>query len=449
MTQRDVPTSPKQPCERDDALAVLKRLREAGHVAYFAGGCVRDELMGLVPKDYDVATDAPPQRVRELFTSTQAVGAAFGVILVRHRRSVVEVATFRADVSYEDGRHPTAVRFTTAEEDAKRRDFTINGLFLDPVENRVIDYVGGQADIRSRVIRAIGDPSHRFDEDHLRLLRAVRFASRFDFQIEPNTATAIERHAPKLARISPERIADELRAMLTPTSRRAAWQSLVRFRLDEVIFRFLELPWSPAHPEVRGHRSLALFERVAPREAISFGLSLAATTLEYAAQRLPHLGEFEWLWQKLTTRGTVKAARAALRISNDESDEMEGTLYGVEHLLASESHSVAALKRFLARPTARSSRVLARAIAECGLFVERVRSLEQRLDELEKTEVAPAPLVNGDDLVARGLSPGRAFKRALDFVYDEQLEGRVTTREQALELGERKVREFEAQGHAG
>src|SRR5688572_1220004 len=137
MTDPAAPTSSKPPCDREDALAVLLRLREAGHVAYFAGGCVRDELMGLRPKDYDVATDAPPPRVRELFTQTQAVGAAFGVILVRHRRSIVEVATFRTDVSYEDGRRPTAVRFTTAEEDAKRRDFTINGLFLNPVENRV------------------------------------------------------------------------------------------------------------------------------------------------------------------------------------------------------------------------------------------------------------------------------------------------------------------------
>src|SRR5688500_18971777 len=145
MTDPAAPTSSKPPCDREDALAVLLRLREAGHVAYFAGGCVRDELMGLRPKDYDVATDAPPARVRELFTQTQAVGAAFGVVLVRHRASVVEVATFRTDGKYEDGRRPSEVRFTTAEEDAKRRDFTINGLFQDPIDDKVIDYVGGRA----------------------------------------------------------------------------------------------------------------------------------------------------------------------------------------------------------------------------------------------------------------------------------------------------------------
>src|SRR5687768_567649 len=162
---------------REDALAVVRRLRDAGHVAYFAGGCVRDLLLGLEPKDYDVATDAPPERVRSLFNRTQAVGAAFGVILVRQRDSQVEVATFRSDGRYDDGRRPTGVRFTTAEEDARRRDFTINGLFLDPLDgDKVIDFVGGQEDLKAGRLRAIGDPDARFAEDHLRLLRAVRFA---------------------------------------------------------------------------------------------------------------------------------------------------------------------------------------------------------------------------------------------------------------------------------
>src|SRR5947209_8570545 len=211
----------KPPCLREDALAVVRRLREAGHVAYFAGGCVRDLLLGKEPKDYDVATDAPPQRVRALFSNTQAVGAAFGVILVRHRRSQVEVATFRSDGTYLDGRRPEAVRFTTAAEDAQRRDFTINGLFLDPVADQVIDFVGGREDLKAGVIRAIGEPSARFGEDHLRMLRALRFAARFGFQIEPRTQDAIRRHAPQLVRISPERIAEELR--FTLPGRNGAW----------------------------------------------------------------------------------------------------------------------------------------------------------------------------------------------------------------------------------
>src|SRR4051812_24847477 len=219
----DAPVPPQKRSDRDDALAVVRRLREAGHVAYFAGGCVRDELLGLHPKDYDAATDAPPPRVRELFQNTQAVGAAFGVILVHHRRSVIEVATFRADLEYRDGRRPEGVRFTTAEEDARRRDFTINGLFLDPVEARVIDFVGGREDLKGRLLRAIGNPDDRFAEDHLRLLRAIRFAARFDLRVEHATDEAIARHAPHLVRISPERVADELRLMLTATTRARAW----------------------------------------------------------------------------------------------------------------------------------------------------------------------------------------------------------------------------------
>src|SRR5690606_33461140 len=160
---------------REFATGIVRRLRDAGHVAYFAGGCVRDELLGLTPKDYDVATDAPPAIVRKLFHNTQAVGAAFGVVLVRIGTSQIEVATFRTDGKYEDGRRPESVQFTTAEEDAKRRDFTINGMFLDPLTGQVIDYVGGQTDLTAKVLRAIGKPDERFAEDHLRMLRAVRF----------------------------------------------------------------------------------------------------------------------------------------------------------------------------------------------------------------------------------------------------------------------------------
>src|SRR5436190_8701533 len=220
----------------EDAVEIVKRLRSAGHVAYLAGGCVRDLLLGLEPKDYDVATDAPPERVRKLFNNTQAVGAAFGMILVRLGGSQIEVATFHADMEYEDGRRPVGVRFTSAEEDAKRRDFTINGLFLDPIDDRVIDYVGGQDDLSAKILRAIGEPNHRFEEDHLRLLRAVRFASRFGLIIHPTTADAIASHAPSLTRISPERVGEGLRLMLTPITRVAARDLLWQFKLIEVIF---------------------------------------------------------------------------------------------------------------------------------------------------------------------------------------------------------------------
>jgi poly(A) polymerase len=438
MSEPTAPISSKPRCERADALVVLKRLREAGHVAYFAGGCVRDELMGLVPKDYDVATDAPPARVRELFTNTQAVGAAFGVILVRQRKSVVEVATFRTDVSYEDGRRPTAVRFTTAEEDARRRDFTINGLFLDPIENRVIDYVGGQADIRSQTIRAIGDPSHRFDEDHLRLLRAVRFASRFGFEIEAGTRSAIESHAPKLARISPERIADELRLTFVPPQRGRAWQLLVELKLLPVVLR--EFPQNPWLGFVDKH-SRPLFPELAPGRDVSFGLALAALVWCYRSGTVPSLA----LTTRAEARRSVAACRKLLRISNDEANLMHECLELNAFLDDDRPPTIAMLKRLMSKPSFPEIRMMVEAFQKSGHFVPRVTWLMDELDRLSGSEVAPVPLVTGDDLVARGLQPGPAFKRALDFVYDEQLEGRVTTREQALELGERKVREFEVE----
>jgi len=215
--------------ERDFDIEVVSRLRAAGYQALWAGGCVRDELLGLVPKDYDVATDARPEDVRRLFPRTVAFGMSFGVVEVLGPRTgsrdktggpTVQVATFRSDVSYSDGRHPDAVVFSSAREDALRRDFTINGMFFDPLENRLVDYVGGQEDLRARLLRAIGDPTQRFAEDRLRMLRGVRIATRFDLTIEPATAAAIQRMAAQIsAGVSAERIAEELRQLLVSPQR--------------------------------------------------------------------------------------------------------------------------------------------------------------------------------------------------------------------------------------
>ena len=419
----DMPDLPaKPPSHREDALAVLMRLREAGHVAYFAGGCVRDLLLGLEPKDFDVATDATPDRVQKLFNNTQAVGAAFGVILVRHRKSTIEVATFRSDGNYADGRRPDSVRFTTAEEDAQRRDFTINGLFLDPVENKVIDYVGGQADIAARVIRAIGEPEKRFHEDHLRLLRAVRFAARLGFTIEPVTADAIRREAPNLKRISPERIADELRRMLVAPTRPAAWRMLGELKLLPEIFR----QWPAGEPpsEFVDPRAGGVMDRLAPGETVSFPLALAAAAIDYQSSLLLAPND------PASIKATGRAARAMFKISNDEYDSLSAMLHDRYFLTALQPSSVARLMHFMARPTATDTRRLLAASAMPAM----IEYVDAVLKPLENVDCAPPPLITGDDLTAAGWSPGPVFKKVLEAVYDAQLESRVTTKEQAMEL---------------
>jgi poly(A) polymerase len=424
-----IPTDPRPrlPCKPEDALAVLKRLRDSGFIAYFAGGCVRDSLLGLEAKDWDIATDAPPNRVRELFISTQAVGAAFGVILVRSGKSVVEVATFRADGIYEDGRRPGSVRFTSAEEDAQRRDFTINGLFLDPIDNRVIDYVGGREDLAARKVRAIGSPAERFGEDHLRLLRAVRFAARFGFEIEPFTTEAIRSLAPRVKGISPERIADELRLMLTPPTRGAAWTLLWDLGLAAEIFRFL--PKVPRQID----SSRSIFLNLAIGESISPGLCLAVAAFCVRIQG-ESPADALMLLSKTEVSRSVRAMRQALRISNEESDEMGETLASLVPLLQSTPPSLAQKKRFLAGRTSRSALLLLDAMARVDLHRARIDQLRPDLAELNKGDVAPVSLVNGDDLTAAGFRPGPEYKRILDAIYDAQLEGRLITKDEAMKL---------------
>lgn len=409
---------------------MLARLREAGHTAYFAGGCVRDLLLGHEPKDYDVATDATPKRVRELFNHTRAVGVAFGVILVHHAHSVVEVVTFRSEGKYLDGRRPSEVSFSTPQADAQRRDFTINGLFLDPLDSdRIIDLVGGQADIAARRLRAIGDPVERFAEDHLRLLRAVRFASRFSLEIDPTTADAMLASAHLLRSISPERIAEELRLMLTPTTRTTAWPLLWRFKLADVIFRFLPLPAGVEFVPAR-----SVFLAISPGQPVSFGLALAAAGLD-AQMQSQSSADLRQLLEHPQARHAAQSLNKALRLSNEESDEMRQSLEGLEALLKPEPPGVPTLKRFLARPTARQSRALLDAFDTLGHFGPRIAWLRSRFAELEVTDYAPIPLLSGDDLAAAGLPPGPMYKKILETVYDAQLEGRVNSQAEALTMG--------------
>lgn len=420
----------KPPSSRNDALEVVRRLRDAGHVAYLAGGCVRDLLMGLDPKDFDVATDAPPPRVRKLFSNTQAVGVNFGVILVRLGGSQIEVATFRTEGRYLDGRRPEAVAFSNAEHDARRRDFTINGLFMDPFTEQVIDYVGGQDDIRIRKLRAIGNPDERFNEDHLRLLRAVRFAARFGLDIDAETAEAMRRHAPKLVRISPERIADELRLMLSPFTRTAAWPMLWRFALLDQIFRFLPI----AVEDTEFDPARSIFLALSPEEEIPFGVAMAAGSLDYVLHSQRHSSDFRRALDPAIVQQIGHALRQSLRISNDEEAQITGTLGALWPLVQDQPPRVAVMKRFLAKPVARGAWEVISAVEKVVGTSGRVAWLGERLDELSDGDVAPEPLITGDDLTAAGMKPGPVFRHVLESVYDAQLEGEIVSKEEAMEM---------------
>lgn len=394
------------------ATAVVATLREQGFIAYLAGGCVRDEVMGLVPKDYDIATDARPQRVRQIFPQTQAVGEHFGVILVRHKRCTVEVATFRHESGYADSRRPDSVTFTDAQNDALRRDFTINGLFMDPVTREVIDFVGGQADIKAGVIRAIGDPAARLGEDHLRALRAVRFAARFEFAIDPATAEAVRRDAAELRGVSRERIGQEIRVMLLDRHRGRAVALLHELGLDAPV---LDEPHCDAAPH---YVSEIAFQNGDAPAAVIAG-SLAAWAVDRA----------------LGGRDVVLRWRRALVLSNDERDGLRAVLRDVPRLRGEwQGLAVAGRKRLAAGPWfATSLRVLAAVdpVAH-GMIEGEVQALRGHAGGL-----APEPVVTGDDLIEAGHEPGPRFKEVLDAVYDEQLEGRVTSLADGLALAGR------------
>jgi len=397
---------PASPARRA-ATAVVAALREQGFVAYLAGGCVRDEVMGLVPKDYDVATDARPERVRQIFHHTQAVGEHFGVILVREQRCTVEVATFRHESGYTDNRRPDCVTFTDAQNDALRRDFTINGLFMDPISGEVIDFVGGQADIKAGVIRAIGDPGARLGEDHLRALRALRFAARFEFVIDPATAEAIRRDAAQLRGVSRERIGQEIRFMLLDIHRGRAVGLLHELGLDAPV---LDEPHCDAVPRCLSGITFPTGE--APDAVVAGSLATWAVDRQSPG------------------RDVVSRWRRALVLSNDECDGLRAVLHDLPQLMGEwKGLAVAGRKRLAAGPWFATS---VRVLAAVDPAVH--RAIEQDVQALRGHAggLAPEPLVTGDDLIAAGHMPGPRFKAVLDAVYDEQLEGRLVNREEGL-----------------
>lgn len=405
MSDARAPEEPHPPraTPREAAAEVAASLAKAGFIAYFAGGCVRDRLLGLEPKDYDIATNATPEEIQRVFPRARGVGASFGVMLVRWRGRTIEVATFRRDGAYEDGRRPSRVHFGSPEQDAMRRDFTINGLFEDPAAGRVIDFVGGVEDLRARRLRAIGSAEERLAEDRLRMLRAVRFAAGFDLEVDPAVEDAIRRHGSELRGVSRERIGGEIRRILTHESRARGVRLIEALGLAEAVLGEPSLPLTDER-----------LRRLAPEAP--FEAALAAWMLDRDGSR--------------TGAGADRQARwgRALVLSNAESEALAAVL-SIGAMLRSdwESMDKALRKRLASSPHFRAALELHRT--EDAVHAEAVAAAVERL---AAEGLAPAPLVTGDDLVAMGLVPGPRFRLLLAALYDRQLRGEFSGRDAAL-----------------
>lgn len=426
---------------RDRAIDIVLRLREAGHEALLAGGCVRDRLLGTEPTDYDIATSATPEEIEALFDGTVAVGKRFGVIVIPDEQRDFEVATFRTDGPYLDGRHPSTVRFATAEEDARRRDFTINAMFEDPVAGRTIDLVGGRDDLDAGVIRAVGDPRERFAEDRLRMLRAVRFAARFGFEIDPPTFDAICEGAAELERVSAERIGDELVKLLTEGAARRGFELLDATGLLAVVVpEMLEMKGceqsADHHPEgdVFVH-TLACVEQLAAgcEPTLALGVLLHDVAKPPCAETIDGRHTFHG-----HTRLGAEMAEAIcrrLRLGNAVTERVMMLVdQHLRHCSAADMKP-STLKRFLRQDGIEELLELTRidTLAASGDLTHHDFCVAS-LAELPVETLRPPPLLGGADLIAMGLEPGPRFGEILDAVEEAQLDGAIGTHEEAVAL---------------
>lgn len=414
--------------QRVFAVSVVRDLREKGYLAYWAGGCVRDQLLGRVPKDYDVATNATPDEVRKVFglKRTFAVGAAFGVITVNGPPGAgqIEVATFRTDSTYRDGRHPESVSFSTPKEDALRRDFTINGLFFDPIEDRVVDYVGGVEDIKRRLIRAIGDPRQRFDEDKLRMLRAIRFVAELEFDIDQGTYDAICEMAPQITQVSQERILMELERLLTAPARVEGVRLLRQSGLWQIILP--ELEPKDDRQEQQWRTNLQILNHL---NEPGFPLAFAAM-----ARGFVELSK-------------VKSLCRRLRMANDQGDRIHFLLEHEKSLDEAEKKKWSEIQPLLISPYVEDLLKLVEARARTeNRDCPSVPWCRERL-KWPKEQLNPPPLIRGDDLLETGIVQGPMFKEILDQIRKAQLDGAVTSREEALQLGLEMARKLCSQNN--
>jgi poly(A) polymerase len=429
---------------RDLANSVCDTLRQNGYQALFVGGCVRDLLLGREPADFDVTTDAPPERVMSLFPEGVGVGAQFGVVLVPRDGLKVEVATFRSDVGYSDGRHPDRVVYsTTAKEDVQRRDFTINGLLMRHDTAEVLDFVGGQADLKAGILRAIGEPSRRFAEDKLRMLRAVRFAARFRFIIEPATIVAIRRHAAEIGQVSAERLHDELTKLLTEGAARRGFEllddtGLLQQLLPEIAaMKSVEQP-PEFHPEgdVWIH-TLLMIEQL-PADCSP---TLAWGVLLHDVGKPPTFKPVSETGDRIRFDGHVEVGvRMAedickrLRFSNEETEQITALVANHMRFKDVAKMRTSTLKRFVRLPRFDEHLELHRL--DCLSSHRRLDSygfVQRFLAGTPPDQVHPLRLLTGDDLQQMGYVPGPLFSEILRSLEDAQLEGRVQNKEGAAE----------------
>ena len=428
------------------AEAIVERLRAEGYDAYFAGGCVRDLLLQHVPADFDVATSAHPDAVLKLFPRTFAVGAHFGVILVVEELDgheiVTEVATFRSDGAYSDGRRPESVRFSeSAEEDVVRRDFTINGMLYDPQTSTVLDFVGGRADLQSKIIRAIGDPARRLDEDKLRMLRAVRFAARFDFEIEAGTEAAIKRCSAQIHRISSERVRDELTRMLTEGRARRAFELLDRTGLlREVLPEIDRLHGVEQPPEFHPEgdvwtHTMMLLEQLPAGASPTLAWGALLHDVGKPATFQPGPGRIRFNGHVEVGVRIAEDISRRLRFSNDQSAQIASLVENHMRFGDVERMKTSTLKRFFRLNQFPEHLALHKmdCLASHG-GLELYNFANSKYEAMPNEEVRPALLLTGRDLIEAGYKPGPEFKRLLALAEDAQLEGRVHTKEEALKL---------------
>ena len=389
------------------AIKVIRRLNRNGFQALLAGGCVRDMLLGQRPKDYDVAANAQPQDVIGLFKRTLKVGAKFGVVIVLLEDKQVEVATFRTEAGYADGRHPSVVKFTGAVEDAGRRDFTINGMFYDPLKEKVIDYVDGRADLKKRLIRTIGKPKERFSEDYLRMLRAVRFSTQLGFAIQPATWSAIRSNAKKIIKISGERIAIELEAILANPNRSSGTSMLAKSGLAEAIF--------PGFTGKRAEFAVSVLAQL--RKKVDFALAIASLfadcPIEFARQKCQ-----------------------ILKLSRSQNKHIKFLLANRGKLLEDQM-ALSRLRMILAEPyfwdLYELQRAIQKVVPDGGGGIAALGRLRKRIKDLGDVELRPKPLLNGHDLIRLGAVPGPGLGQLAEEMYIAQLEGKLQTPKQACQ----------------